>query len=70
MPAGGILSVMACKAQFTDLADESYRKYADFVVKTYGIEPAPMSLWIRVNYRGIQSCSGLQELSEKLWREK
>jgi hypothetical protein len=33
--------------------DESYQRYVTFVVKTYGIEPAPMSLWSRVYYRGI-----------------
>jgi len=47
--------------------DESYRSYASFVVKTYGIEPAPMSLWIRVNYRGIsnrsRSTTGLRLVS-------
>lgn len=36
--------------------DESYRSYASFVVKTYGIEPAPMRLWIRTN-RGISNRS-------------
>ena len=36
--------------------DQSYRNYVDFVVKTYGIEPAPMSLWIRVN-RGLSNRS-------------
>jgi hypothetical protein len=46
--------------------DESYRSYASFVVKTYGIEPEPMSLWIRVN-RGIsnrsRSTTGLRLVS-------
>jgi hypothetical protein len=36
--------------------DESYRLYAAFVVKTYSIAPAPMSVWIRAS-RGISNRS-------------
>ena len=57
--------------------DEFYSRYASFVTKTYGFEPAPQAVWIRVergisnrSHNSIRLISGVEHQRRKLARAR